>query len=163
MSDSQTSTEKISVDSLRQLTFLTGVDDRFLREIAESSKLVRFASGTIIFTEFQQALDCYLIVEGSVVLEICGTSTGCTAIQTVGRGELFGWSTILGNPELTMTARAVEPTVAIEISGEKVRSMCESDHEFGYQIMRSTAIMLSRRLTATRLLLMDVYREGRGM
>jgi CRP-like cAMP-binding protein len=110
----------------------------------------------IIFSEGDPASHCYLILDGSVLLEICGP-TGRTQILTVGEGELLGWSAVLGAGQLTATARATTATRAIVLGGQELSSLCEQSPEFGYQFMRCTAMALAKRLTATRLQLLDLY------
>ena len=93
------------------------------------------------------------------MLEICDSAVGCTPIQTVGSGELLGWSPVLGASELTSTARTLAATRAFQISGAQVRSLCQQSPEFGFQIFRAVAQTLASRLTATRLQLVDVFRD----
>jgi hypothetical protein len=39
----------------------------------------------------------------------------------------------------------------------KAISLCESDPRLGYELMRRTALALSKRLSAARLQLLDVF------
>ena len=148
-------------ETLRRLEFLGGVADQYMKELAALSKVVDFAEGTIVFSEGEPAVNCYLIVDGSVLLEICGPA-GCTPILTVGEGELLGWSSVLGAKQLTSTARTRTSTRAIELSGHELLTLCEQIPQFGYQFMRCTALALAKRLTATRLQLLDLYGEETG-
>lgn len=158
MSDKNISDDELW-EMLRELPFLHGVDPQLVQELAKIGKFVKFPEGTIIFSGGDPPLRCYLIVEGSVVLEICGSAVGCTQIQTLGEGELLGWSAVLGEAELTSTARTLTATRAIELSGTEIRSLCEKNPEFGYQLLKATAQTLAKRLTATRLQLIDVFRQ----
>lgn len=142
--------------ALRELEFLRGVDEEHLQRLADLGEFVDFPEGTVIFNEGEPASHCYLIVDGSVLLEICGPG-GCTRILTIGEGDILGWSSMLGKAELTAAARTISPTRAIELSGEKVLALCEQIPVLGYQLMRCTALALAKRLTATRLQLLDLY------
>lgn len=144
-------------ETLRSLAFFRGMNDSEIRSLASLAKPVEFSAGTVIFNESDVATHSYLIVEGSVLLEICGPDK-CTTILTIGPGELLGWSTMLGAPRLTATARCLETTRAIEVVGSEVLALCEQDHGFGYQLMKCIARTLSGRLTATRLQLLDLFR-----
>jgi CRP/FNR family cyclic AMP-dependent transcriptional regulator len=156
MSEIATSQTEI-LEALRSLAFLRGMPDDHLRSLTRLAKQVEFPAGTVIFNECEPATHCYVIVEGSVLMEICGTEK-CTTILTVGPGELLGWSTILGASRLTVTARCLEPTRAIELLGADVTAECEADPILGYQLMKCVARTLSGRLTATRLQLLDLFR-----
>jgi CRP-like cAMP-binding protein len=141
---------------LRELGFLRGIGDDHVKSIASLGKVVDFPEGTVIFGECEPATHCYLIVDGSVLLEIGGPA-GRKQILTVGKGELLGWSTLLGAAQLTATARTLTGTRAIELSGHHILDLCEQFPDFGYQFMRCTARALAKRLTATRLQLLDLY------
>jgi hypothetical protein len=43
----------------------------------------------------------------------------------------------------------------------QIRSLCETDHSLGYEMMKRTAGVMMQRLQATRLGLLDVYTDGR--
>lgn len=143
-------------ETLGQLEFLRGVKDEHVDELAKLGRFVDFPEGTIIFSECEPASECYLIVDGTVLLEICG-AFGCTPILTVGEGELLGWSPVLGLERVTSNARTLTQTRAIEFSGRQILTLCEQHPKFGYQFMRCTALALSKRLTATRLQLLDLF------
>jgi CRP-like cAMP-binding protein len=142
---------------LRDIRFLRGIDDEHLKQLAELGKFVEFPEGKIIFRECEPASCCFLIVDGSVSLEICGPGVGCRRILTVGEGELLGWSAVLEQPLLTATARTLTATRVIELSGRQVSTLCEFDPEFAYEFMRRTALTLVHRLTATRKQLLEKY------
>lgn len=144
--------------TLRSLAFFRSMSDAEIRSLATLAKQVEFPAGTVIFSECDAATHSYLIVKGSVFLEICGPDK-CTTILTIGPGELLGWSTMLGAPRLTATARCLEATQAIELVGSEVIALCEKDTAFGYQLMKCIAQTLSGRLTATRLQLLDLFRQ----
>ena len=115
--------------------------------------------GAIVFREGQKETRFYLIVNGRVSLEFCTPGLGCKRLQTVGAGELLGWSPILGLSEMTATARVLEPTTLLVIDARQLVTLCEHNPRFGYEFMRRTALALSQRLSATRLQLLDVYQH----
>jgi CRP-like cAMP-binding protein len=82
---------------------------------------------------------------------------GCKRVLTIGPGELLGWSALLEQTRMTATARTLEITRVVEIDAAPLLMVCESDLEFGYEIMRRTMLALAKRLSATRMQLLDVY------
>ena len=157
MSDEVTSRMEV-FELLRELEFLRGVPDENVRELADLAAVVEFPAHNTIFRNGDPASYCYLIVDGLVLLEICGPAVGCAQVLTVGNGELLGCSPQLGQPQLTATARTLEPTRAIKLQGSEVMDYCEKNPRFGYQFIRCTALALARRLTGTRLQLLDMYK-----
>jgi CRP-like cAMP-binding protein len=92
-------------------------------------------------------------------VEICAPGRGCTTVYTVGPGELLGWSPLLGAGPMTGTARAVTPAQVVVVNAGQVLAVCAHDPYFGMEFMRRTAGALAFRLNATRLQLLDVYRQ----
>jgi len=145
------------LETLRHIDLLKGVSEEELRQIASIAEEADFAEGTLIFRENSPAGHLYLIVEGNVSLEICAPSVGCRRILTVGKGELLGWSPVLENARFTATARAMTDVRTIRIQGQHLLALCESDHSLGYHFMQRAALALAKRLSATRLQLLNVF------
>ncbi len=143
--------------TLAELDCLQGVDETDLAQLAGISRQVEFAAGEVIFRGGDPATLTYLVVEGSVSLEICAPGVGCRRIQTASAGDLLGWSPVLQANRLTATARATTAARVLEIPAEGVRQLCESSPRFGYQFMTRVAMALARRLSAARMQLLDVY------
>jgi CRP/FNR family transcriptional regulator, cyclic AMP receptor protein len=51
----------------------------------------------------------------------------------------------------------LEDTDLLTICGASLQSLCQRNHNIGFQMMRCVAEVLSRRLTATRLQLLDLF------
>ncbi|HHT9124119.1 MAG TPA: Crp/Fnr family transcriptional regulator, partial [Candidatus Wunengus sp. YC63] len=50
-----------------------------------------------------------------------------------------------------------EPTSAIALDAKCLRAKCEEDHDLGYELLKRFAHVITQRLEATRLQLLDVY------
>ena len=145
------------VETLRSLQFLQEVPDELIEQLADISRVDEFPAGTVIFRQGDPARAIYLIVEGTVTLEICASAVGCKRILTVGPGELLGWSPVLEQERLTATARTLSPTRVVEINGPQAIAMCTHNPRLGYEFMKRAALALAKRLNATRLQLLNVY------
>ena len=130
---------------------------KYLEQIAEISQFRDFKGGDFVFHEGDAAKSMYLIVSGSVSLKICAGGMGSKQIVTLGPGELLGWSSLMNHPEFAATAVAKGPTRMVEIDGTKLHALCDADQEFGYELLRRTLLVLSKRLIATWTQLADVY------
>lgn len=134
---------------------------RSMREpLVRLAHTVDFVPSAVVFREGSPADALYLVRSGHVALEVHVPIRGNVRILTVGAGELLGWSAVLGNSTMTATARALEPTRLIALPALELRLACEADHELGYYLMRQVASVLSTRLTATRLQLLDAFAES---
>jgi len=142
---------------IREIQFLHDFPDDYLEPLASVARVQAYQAGAIAFREGQRETRLYLIIKGVVSLEFCTPGQGCKRFQTVGAGELLGWSPILGLDEVTATARVLEPARLLVIEARQLAAICEHNPRFGYEFMRRTALALSQRLNATRLQLLDVY------
>jgi CRP-like cAMP-binding protein len=143
--------------ALRRVQFLKDVSDEFLDRLAPLAQTVSVRAGSLVFRQGDVANSFYLLLEGSVSLEICAPAIGCKRILTVEPGELLGWSPALAQPRMTATARALTDVLAVRLDAAGCLAICESEPRFGYELMKRTAIALAKRLNATRLQLLNVY------
>ena len=152
-----TTTEMLQV--LHELRFSAGLSEEDLNKLAEISELVGFAAGATIFTEGSTSRFIYLLRNGRVELKMCAPARGCQTLLTLEDGDLLGWSPAILRGEMTATAVAVCDTQAIRIAADKLDSLCEADHDIGYQMMRRIAVAMASRLAATRLQVLDVHAD----
>jgi CRP-like cAMP-binding protein len=147
------------LETLRGVHFLHDIDEAHLRPMASVAQLRSLPAKTVLFREGQDHREIYLVLEGSIALEVRVSGRDSKRLQTVGKGELLGWSPLLGQVEMTATARALQPARLIAIDATQLLAICEHDPRFGLEFMRRTAQALSQRLSATRLQLLDVYSD----
>jgi CRP-like cAMP-binding protein len=133
------------------------VDEEHLDKLAEIAQLVSYEENEVVFRDGDTAESIYFVAAGGVSLEICAPGIGCRRILTMGPGELVGWSAVLGQSRLTATARAMNATGLVQVHAGLLRTLCDHDPNFGYEIMRRTALALAKRLSVTRMQLLDVY------
>jgi CRP-like cAMP-binding protein len=145
------------IAELRGIHVLDGIPDELLEPLARAARVVAFPGGTVIFRQGEQARAAYLLTSGQVALEICTPGEGCKRILTVTGGELLGWSPALGQQQMTATARALMDVQAVELDGARLLAECERNPRLGYEFMKRTALALAKRLSATRLQLLNVY------
>ena len=82
---------------------------------------------------------------------------GRVTILTVGPGEVFGWSSLFFERPKTASARTVEPTQALALDAVRLRELCDVDTRLGYLLTRRILDVVSERLKATRMQLLDIY------
>lgn len=147
------------LDILRGVRFLHGIPDQYLQSIASIAEVREVRAGSVMFREGQTHPYIYLVIHGAVALEIWVSGRTVKRVETVGDGELLGWSPTLAQPAMTATGRALQPTRVIAIDATQLVALCEHSPRFGFEFMRRTAQALAHRLGALRLQLLDVYRD----
>lgn len=133
------------------------LDPRALEIIAGCASNVRFDTGGWIFQEGEDASRFYLIRHGKVALNALVPGRGEVTIQTIGEGDVLGWSWLFPPYRWHFGARALELTRAIAFDGACLRMKAEADHDLGYELLKRFAQTIIERLQATRLQMLDVY------
>jgi CRP/FNR family cyclic AMP-dependent transcriptional regulator len=142
---------------LAEHPFLKGLDPRFIELLVGCASNVRFEAGEYIFREGEEANKFYIVRRGHVALEIFAPGRGPLAVQTLGEGDVLGWSWLIPPYRWHSSARAVELTRAFALDAECLRRKCEEDHDLGYELMKRFAPVIVDRLQTTRLQLLDLY------
>ncbi len=144
-------------ESLHKHPFLRDMNEELLKELTSCASNVVFHEGARLFREGEDAKTFYLVRNGRVTLEIQGGERGQIRILTIGPGEVLGWSWLISPYRWHFDAYAVEQVHAFAIDATCLRTKCETDHHFGYEMLRRFSEVLERRLEATRLQLLDIY------
>jgi CRP/FNR family transcriptional regulator, cyclic AMP receptor protein len=130
--------------------FLAGMNHAQLALLTDCAMAAHFEPGQIILREGEIANRFYLIESGKVVLESSDGAENSVIIETIGAGDLLGWSWMFPPYTWRFTARAVEPTSAIFFYGTILREYCERDPSLGYELFKRMAPIMLRRLQAAR-------------
>ena len=142
---------------LRTHPFLEGLDSRFMELITGCASNVRFNAGEFLLHEDEEANQFYIIRQGRVAVESHAPGMDPIIIHTVGEGDILGWSWLVPPYYWHFDARAVELTRAIALDGKCLRQKCENDHELGYELLKRFTNIITQRLEATRMQLLDFY------
>lgn len=137
--------------------FLLGMPDELVAAIARMSELRTFAPGERVVHEGQPATHAYLLLDGKVAIEIAGPGRPSLIIQTLGAGDLFGWSWLIAPYHWRFDGRALKPTRAWAVDGPGLRALLDSRAELGYPFLRRMLPVLAGRLEHTRIQLLDLY------
>ena len=137
--------------------FFKGFGQHYMQLITGCASNVRFPAGHNIFREGEPASSFYIIRRGKVALEVVDAQRGSMVIQTIEDGDVLGWSWLFPPYRWHFNARTVEETRAIALDGVCLREKGESDHDFGYELVKRVALIMMDRLQATRLQALDIY------
>lgn len=150
------------LETLQELDFSKDLTPSQIETLAEMAFEVNFSEGQVLFREADVGELVYAIDEGQVALDIYVPGQGKTTILTLGPGQIVGWSSLIPSGTKTASARAVTPTKAIAINAAQLREAMDLDHDLGYAILWSLVGVVSSRLKATRLQLLDIFAHSTG-
>lgn len=137
--------------------FLQKLSEQHRLRLAAGVKPFTVAPGQFLAREGEPAHAFYLIQSGHVAIGTHLAERGMVAVQTIGPGEVVGWSWLLPPFRWHFDARAVDAVQGLAFDAAWLREQCEQDHELGYHILKQLLTVVSSRLTASRVQRLDIY------
>jgi CRP-like cAMP-binding protein len=127
--------------------------------VLESCSLgeISWKKGDCILTTGDEATRCYLLTSGDVFIQTTPPGRSATLLQTIHGGDVLGWSWAIPPYRWAFDACAATDVTAIVLDSAKLLAAAEADPRFGYTLMKRLFSLLTDRLQATRLQLMDLY------
>lgn len=136
--------------------FFKGLGLNYIQAIAGCATNVQFAPGEFLFQEGGEANRFYVIRSGKATVETFVPGRGAITLQTVGPGDVIGWSWLFPPYRWNFDARALDKVRATVFDAKCLRSKCDEDHDLGYFLMERFAHIIMDRLQATRLQLLEM-------
>ena len=137
--------------------FFHGLPTQYLDLLAGCAKNARFEKGAALLREGEEADWFYLIREGRASIETSVPGRPAVTFETVGEGDILGWSWLVPPYRWRFDATALEPVRAFALDGACLRAKCEQDHDLGYELLKRISMIMAHRLQATRVHALDVY------
>jgi len=137
--------------------FLKALSPKHISLLEECAHIAEFNQGDYLARAETPANAFYVILKGQIAIELAIAGKGALIIQTLLPNELFGWSWIFPPFQWQFDGRATQPVKALVFNGACLRAKCDADPELGYTLMKLFAQLMTNRLKATRLQLLDIY------
>jgi len=130
---------------LRQSDLFLGMGHQFLKNAMALSERLSLREGDVIFSQQDAADHFFILIEGCVTLRVEGSGAvykGCNV------GELFGWSSLIGDAAYTATAVSTAPTSLLKFPAAGFRELLSADPEAAAVFYSQLARALGKRLLA---------------
>jgi CRP-like cAMP-binding protein len=137
--------------------FFAGLAPSYLALVAGCAQNVHFRKGAYLAREGDAADRFFAIRGGRVAVETHAPPRGPITVQTLGEGEILGWSWLFPPYVWQFDARALDDVRATAFDGACLRAKCDADPALGYDLMKRLAHLVSVRLEAARRQLLDMY------
>lgn len=137
--------------------FFAELAHEHLGVVAGCAGMAGYKSGEYLFKFGGDAEYFFLLRHGHVALELQAPGKDPFRFQTLGPGDVIGWSWLFPPYTWQFDARAVEPVGVVRFDGRCLRGKCDADTKLGYALMKRFAHVMVQRYTDTRLQLIDVY------
>lgn len=118
---------------------------------------VSFATDERIFSEGGKADRFWIIHTGTVTLDVRVPGRRAAVIESLGAGDLLGWSWLVPPRHWHMGAQAASPVRTYEFEAAAVRELCGKDPELDHALLTYVVGVIADRLRSARVRLLDLY------
>ena len=128
--------------------------------VARIAKVGEAKAGSMVDVQGEPATKFYILVSGRlvVVLELdFGVAKKNYMVTSVGPGQMFAYSGLVGNPHYTAGSRAMANSTYLEFDVAKLNAAFNEDPRLGHVMMRMVAQTIASRLRAMQLQLAQQY------
>jgi CRP-like cAMP-binding protein len=144
--------------ALQSIPWFQDIDQSHFDQLCGIACIREVEAGEELFREGDKEDFLYIVLEGRVAVEIYIPSRGRIRIFTAEPTDVVGWSSVTPVVrQRTASARAVLPGRMVCMDAQKLRQLCDADHDLGYIVMRRLANVVASRLLVTRLQLLDMF------
>jgi CRP/FNR family cyclic AMP-dependent transcriptional regulator len=149
------------VDAINRSWFGAALPRETQARLALLAHVDRRAGGTELLREGEPAESFAIVLSGRIALRMLVPERGMVTILTVEPGDVVGWSALVPPHRATSTAVAIEPVELLAFDGHALREALRTDCALSAAIYPRLIHAVGRRLTNTRLQLLDLFaRDG---
>ena len=153
---------EVTAATLAAHPFLHGMSPDSLAMLARAASDVTFPAGHRFCEDGGHAACFWLTQSGHVTVDVDVPGQGRVPIDTIGMGQLVGWSWLFPPFMWAFGAVAASTVESFEFDARTVRAWCASDPALGYEVTRRVAEVLTKRLKSTRSRLITVSLQPVG-
>ncbi|MFO7600142.1 MAG: cyclic nucleotide-binding domain-containing protein [Candidatus Desulfacyla sp.] len=145
---------------IQEHPFFSDLDSVHVDVLSKFASEVSFYAGQTIYQEGEIA-DCFLLIRhGRVAVQIYAQERGSCTIQTLGPGDVLGWSWLFPPYRRRFDARALELTRAVALDGKRLREKAEEDPRLGYALLKRFSRVVVDRLHGATLQILNLSQKG---
>ena len=147
-------------DLLGQTWFAADMPADVCQRLAAIGEVKDYPAGEIVLHEGAPCRALGVVLSGRIALRVALPGAGERTIITVDDGDVFGWSALLPAFVATSTGVTLVPTSAVLFERDQLVATLAADCDLASAVYPRVLVAVARRLAATRLQLLDVYRAG---
>ncbi len=167
----------LDVQLLKTVHFFSDFPTERLAAIAEKGKIIEMNPSDVIFHMDEPAHSLYGVLDGEVRLTLMFREKTLKKhiqyeeairtreevrereieVETVGAGEVFGWSSFTSRGRWTSSARCSQAGRLFSLPTDAMKAHFEKDPQMGYQIMSRLHEIISMRLQHRTAKLIDAW------
>src|SRR3712207_6048005 len=131
-------------------TFLEQLRPGTVELIERHAMAARFRPGAYLFGEGEPADRFFVLRGGRVALELHAPGRQPLLLDTIGPGQVVGWSWLVPPRRWFCDGRAVDEVSALVVDADRLRTDLEADRAAGYEVMQLVTHEMYRRPPTAR-------------
>lgn len=143
-----------------QLSILTDLDNRQLRQLSPFLLEHQFPKDCVIFEQGQPAENLFILQTGEVVVRYKPYDGPPLNIAHIAPGRVFGWSSALRRDIYTSDAIALQDSVAYSIRGSNLQVIYANYPETGKILLERLASDIAEELRSTHTQVLEMLTQG---
>ena len=141
--------------------FFKGIDAELRQLLVGCAANERYDAGQYLFREGNKADKFWLIRHGTVAIEVYAAGKPPITVETLGEGDVLGWSWLVEPYKNMFDARAMTLVRAISMDATCLLNKMNGNHALGYDVARRFMPLMAHRIQAARMQMLDLYGPGR--
>ncbi len=142
---------------LRLHTTFSNLDPAHIEVLVQHAQERSFVVGDMLFRQMDLAERFYILLDGSIKVQVPAIMGPALVVQTLEANDILGWSWLIPPYKWTFEAMAELDSRVLVFDGKALLQHCETDNNFGYTLMKMFAGLMSERLHAARIKMMDSW------
>ncbi len=144
---------------LKSHRFFEGLAPAAVEKLAACGRVETAPAHATLAAEGATADRFYALLNGRIAIETHVPGKPPITLQTVEAGDIVGWSWVDAR-EWVFDVRTLSDCELFTFDASRVMDVLNDDNALGFEIMRRLNRVVSDRLGATRLQLLDIYGQG---
>lgn len=145
------------IEYLQSHKVFSDLEPEHIEVLASHADEKLFAAGEMLFRQEDSAESFYIMVDGSIDVGVPSIMGPALVVQTLGKDDILGWSWLIPPYKWTFEAKANRDSTVLVFDGKALLQHCENNTDFGYTLMKRFAGLMSQRLHAARMKMMDSW------
>lgn len=126
-----------------------GLDACGVERLAALGRTRSLGAGEYLFLLGDNADDFYLVIRGTMELCFPMSLRGAVkdiSVESVGQGEILGWSALVKPYRFTLSARAAQPSEVLAFARRELLTLFQSEPAVGYAFLTKLSEVVGLRL-----------------
>lgn len=145
------------VNYLQTHTILSALQPGYLDRLVAHATEIRLQKDDLLFRQGEPAEQFYVMKAGKMMVGVPAINGPALEVQELGVDDVIGWSWLIAPYKWTFEAKAQEDTTLIAFDGKAILAECEADPAMGFALMKIFASLMSSRLHASRMRMMQSW------